>query len=359
MDLLQELRSSGEAAIDKWIADGLTENLHFDCKLKADPSKPQLTKEDRRNLGKACSAFANSDGGLILWGVDSRAVADQDCLRGKQPISNLEAFKNNVEQAISDLISPPIQGLSVYIIRSSVDPSAGFLAVEIPASEYRPHMSRNNDTPGFYFRNGHQSLLMEVFQVRDQMLRRTVAKLSVKWRPRYNPNEPRLAIERNGKVTLCIDLSLNNDSTVSARFPYLRIKPDTTYYLGMGPRYHSIAQFGLPTAILGEMRESSLHQQGRFPPGTRHYSGGADTCVHPGMEIPVAAISISVPINRFNYRSGQVFVELDYTGVQEVYADIIYGCQDSSCEVLRMALTAADIQALLLEHSLAGHLQIG
>jgi predicted HTH transcriptional regulator len=46
------------------------ENLHLDFKLVQDAAFTK--RDDRRNLACACSGFANSSGGLIVWGVDAR-----------------------------------------------------------------------------------------------------------------------------------------------------------------------------------------------------------------------------------------------------------------------------------------------
>lgn len=64
------------------------ENLTLDFKL----IRPDLNQSaDKKNLAKALSGFANSSGGLIVWGVDARKN-DQgiDCAcdaREIQPLS--------------------------------------------------------------------------------------------------------------------------------------------------------------------------------------------------------------------------------------------------------------------------------
>ena len=69
----EDLEAGGENTIERWIKDRFPEGLYFDCKCKGDSSKPHVTKDDRRNLGKSISAFANSEGGTLLWGVDARS----------------------------------------------------------------------------------------------------------------------------------------------------------------------------------------------------------------------------------------------------------------------------------------------
>jgi len=62
------------------------EKLHFDYKEKNDRSKPELDESDKKNLAKALSGFANSGGGVLLWGVDEEP-------RPKlKPITAIEEF---------------------------------------------------------------------------------------------------------------------------------------------------------------------------------------------------------------------------------------------------------------------------
>ena len=49
------------------------EGLHLDFKQKTDNELPALSDDDRANLAKAISGFANTDGGLVIWGVKAKA----------------------------------------------------------------------------------------------------------------------------------------------------------------------------------------------------------------------------------------------------------------------------------------------
>lgn len=66
LNLLSDLMKNGEAAIDRWIEEKLSEGMYFDCKLKEKSETSSLDPNDLKNLGKAISAFANSEGGLLL-----------------------------------------------------------------------------------------------------------------------------------------------------------------------------------------------------------------------------------------------------------------------------------------------------
>jgi hypothetical protein len=71
---------SGQALA--WIESAVTrlaeEGLYLDFKQKADKNRPSLDDDDKANLAKSISGFANTDGGLIIWGVKAKAAAKDD-----------------------------------------------------------------------------------------------------------------------------------------------------------------------------------------------------------------------------------------------------------------------------------------
>jgi predicted HTH transcriptional regulator len=231
-DFFSELQEAGENFIDILIGTDASENLTFDCKLKGNSQSPKLDRDDRKNLAKAVCAFANSDGGMLLWGVDARERGGVDRLIDKKPIANIKAFANEVERAIPALISPQISGLEFHVIDSGTVAEGGFLAVRVPLSERRPHMSQCNSAPGFYYRKGHTSEPMEVFQVREQMLRRTVPQLEFEWDMRTTGRQ--FVVEPpNQTARYLLDLRLRNASPVSAQYPYLIASVDLNRYVGV------------------------------------------------------------------------------------------------------------------------------
>jgi hypothetical protein len=211
---------------------------------------------------------------------DARDTNGVDCLICTKPITQIAAFRSNVEHAIADIISPPISGIAFHEIPCSPTEGAGYLAISVPCSERRPHMSRNNREPGFFFRSGHTSILMEVFQIRDQILRRAVPRPELDWDMRVRHDEISRANAKRITIPVSLDLILRNDSAVSARFPYLITRVDRARYLGMGPKYQEFSKNGPPIARVGpiEMRLISA------APGSMsrdiEFAGGAD-CWHP------------------------------------------------------------------------------
>lgn len=111
-------------------------------------------------LSKYFSAFANSGGGTIIFGIKkerNRAV-DLDFLN----LTNVTLFwlKNLIENEIS----PKIENVEIYEIRSDKNLEVGMMVVNIPKSTNRPHMASDNR---YYFRIGNKTELMLEQHVRE------------------------------------------------------------------------------------------------------------------------------------------------------------------------------------------------
>ncbi len=356
--LFDQLCKDGESAIDRWIIEQTVEDLHFDCKCKANNSKSEIERDDRRNLGKTLSAFANSDGGLLLWGVDAREKDGVDRLVRKMPISQISSFRSMIEKAISELISPPIKNVEILEIHSNTENLSGFLAIYIAASESRPHMSVANTDAGFYFRNGHRSLLMEVYQVRDQMLRKTVPQLHLIWSVQIGINELTFHQPPIKEIPIYIVLSLSNNSTVSARFPYILINynPVSRGTLEDNGSYNVES----PPTVIGfnELRVKKTVSDFVCLSSEWEVAGGADCCIHPGSSMRMAAIKSVSPTNQTSeVKNGVIickYLEPYYYSTKEILLYLSFSCLDMPCERQILRISGTELHSKILEKGQGG-----
>lgn len=230
----------------------------------------------------------------VCFHGDERGV---DSIVGAEPIAQIAAFRSAVDHAIADLISPPISDLELSEISSSQMDGSGYLAIVIPSSEQRPYMSRSNSEPRFYFRNGHQSTLMEVFQVRDQMLRRAIPKLEFDWDLRIRHESVSTLSKQRHALPLSLDLILRNPSTTSARFPYLIARVDRARYIHMGPQYQEIAKMGFLIESVSPVQRREILVDARSYSSDWEFIGGPEYCIHPGTAQRIAAVRLEVPVD--------------------------------------------------------------
>lgn len=162
-DVFDELVADGEPAVQRLVAERRQEAVDFDFKTKADPSSPILNDDDRRVLGRTLSAFSNSMGGLIVYGIDARKNDEQvDCATKVQPISNIERFKNEVIRATGQLLMPRHEGINIEHIPTADASGSGYLVIYVERSERRPHRSEAKGDKHYYKRSGESSFAMEL-----------------------------------------------------------------------------------------------------------------------------------------------------------------------------------------------------
>jgi predicted HTH transcriptional regulator len=146
---------------DELIAANAEETLHLEFKTLSDSSGERLTKEDRRVLARAICGMANAEGGKIIIGIETKRVDNVDVAVAAKPIGNVERMRNLLVAAIPEMISP--QHAGIMVTRSG----RGFLVVDVPQSEVRPHYSNVHHQ---YFRRGSDGTrILEHAEIRELM----------------------------------------------------------------------------------------------------------------------------------------------------------------------------------------------
>lgn len=152
------------------------EALHFDYKEKRDTRGFSLDESDKRNLAKAVSGFANSGGGVLLWGVTDSFPSDF------KPITEAEKFLRNLLHLAPQATDPTVPGLDGCWVPSAADAIAGFVALLIPESQLPPHqvvLKLPEVQFHYYIRSGSSFVDASHTQLEDMFGRRPRAKLAI------------------------------------------------------------------------------------------------------------------------------------------------------------------------------------
>jgi hypothetical protein len=85
LELFKRIRAGGAAEVERMIDDEVVEELFLDYKRSSTvlPTR-KLAEDDRKNFAKAVGGFANSEGGVIVWGVDCRQTDRGDVSFGSK-----------------------------------------------------------------------------------------------------------------------------------------------------------------------------------------------------------------------------------------------------------------------------------
>ena len=146
------------------IAQGQQEGLNLEYKGAAALG----TSDGKKNeIAKDVSAMANSDGGIIIYGVrEFDEVNKKHLPEGVDPVIRAGFTKEQLEQIIQSNIRPKIEGLKIYPI-SLLDPDHVIYIVEIPQST-TCHQAKDKK---YYKRHNFESVPMEHYEILDVLNR--------------------------------------------------------------------------------------------------------------------------------------------------------------------------------------------
>jgi len=194
-----------------------TEYLDFKC-------EPQNEKNTKEIWSKSLGGFANTEGGVIVWGVDARpdSTSGVDAASDVKPLVNPVAFRTRLKDFQRDAIDPPISGVEITPIVESK--GEGFVVCLIPEGEFKPYRSERCDRQYYHRVNDsfhviNRSMLASLFHPRGK------ARLNVEAVGSWRSAE--LSIHTTETALFTLNVSILNDGNESAKDAvlYVRVSP--------------------------------------------------------------------------------------------------------------------------------------
>jgi len=132
-----------------------------------------VTDKAKKELAKDVSAFANSAGGTIVFGIREKNQVPLSLDEGADPVIISPEW---IEQVINSGVQRRIPGLRIVQIQLGSSPRRVAYAVQIPPSPQAPHQAPDKR---YYKRFNFQSVPMEDYEIRDTSRRQAAPELSV------------------------------------------------------------------------------------------------------------------------------------------------------------------------------------
>ena len=265
MDFAQTFDKLSVTHLEEYISRQQEENLYLDFKLIGEAA--MSSANDKRNLARALSGFANSSGGLIVWGVDARKNSDGvDCAVALKEIDRVAMLLARLNSLTGDAVDPIVPGVRHRSIVTAG--GKGFGVTLVPESDSGPHMAKLGEDR-YFKRSGDSFYKMEHFDIADMFARRRKPKLIIT-----------VSVIGHGAGSEII-VGLRNDGRATARAPYLAI--------GCNPPFRR-SGYGLD----GNKNEGMPLLRFASKGFSWCYGEGLDFAIHPGVEHQIAKLYLGL-----------------------------------------------------------------
>lgn len=280
-------------SISNLVTTGASETLHFDAKRCSVP----FSSDDQDNLATALSGFANSDGGVLIYGLvaagGDKTKGIPDVVTKPDPIKNLNHLESELNSLIGQLTEPPVSEVKVLVREFKNLANNGFLLVYVPASDSGPHRSVRDRE--YYRRHGSGFYKMEHFELAEMFGRRRRPQLQIYWNLKLGSWT---GATPNRIFNASFIVGLKNVGRGIARYPALLLTGVKKHLYGLDGN----GNLGLPNRIRSDHKKLL-------------FGGGADDVIYPDS---VVEISVLDPIENISESSPAFTARtLEY----ELYAD--------------------------------------
>ncbi len=211
------LRLTTQADLQKLIDEEIQESLTLDYKASASLAKDSRSRDE---LCKDVSAFANSAGGQIIYGIEEQNSRPTKIDQGSQ------IAREWIEQVIDSNVQPRIEGLVITPIL--VGSTRHAYVLTIPQALARaPHQAPDHK---YYKRQNFQSVPMEDYEIRDALRRGSTPDLHV---------ELAFAMGLTAPIQFRYQMEISNPINI-----FVTVKNRSAQ-----PAYHALLQVGVDTDL--------------------------------------------------------------------------------------------------------------
>lgn len=174
MNLLKTFKNLKLEHIKEYVSLETPEDLFLEFKTANFPHK---TEFDLKNIAKCISGFANSTGGIVVWGIStSENKHGVDAASKHKPIKEYYKFLNYLQRNEGKATTPSVSGIQYKRIKDRSN--GGYIAMYIPSSENAPHMAQFGEKH-YFKRSGDSFYQCEHFDIVDMLNRKTSPKLKI------------------------------------------------------------------------------------------------------------------------------------------------------------------------------------
>ena len=201
--LFDEIATAGD--VDKLAVDKRPEGLYLEFKTKEDATTGAPSDPDKNGFAEQLSAFANADGGVMIFGIKTTKKDGPEYAACTKPIKKHRDFARRLQSSVLDRTIPPVDG--VQFVPIDVTPGEGYVKILVPPSNRPPHMEAKEKI--YYRRSSDNNRRMDHFEIADMLGGRQRPELKIQFTLRdYGTGSDRKILK----------IALINEGRTSAKF---------------------------------------------------------------------------------------------------------------------------------------------
>jgi hypothetical protein len=112
--------------------------LTFENEWRDFKGQPKDDNDLKHIWSKAVSGFANTGGGVVIWGIDCKKENDIDAACGFRLIQNPASTLSRLKELLPEAVEPPVQGIQMEYFEDPTVGGQGFIVCYIPESSFKP-----------------------------------------------------------------------------------------------------------------------------------------------------------------------------------------------------------------------------
>lgn len=205
---------SGRITPQHFVADKISESVVLEYKTVPANYKE---KDFRSTVSKVVSGFANSAGGVVVWGVATGERREKDIPVAIPGVPEPHEFAEWLNTVIPNAVQPAC--VTHTIIASNI------VVTYIPESDLPPHQAVLEDNKPYYTRLDGQFKVMEHHMLEDMFGRRRRPRLTLGVNLKSAPRQQTGPSLQTGVIVSTFEIIVNNEGRGAARYPTIYLYP--------------------------------------------------------------------------------------------------------------------------------------
>jgi hypothetical protein len=200
--------------------------LDFKSGIQGSLARSESLSEDKIKeiWSKSLAGFANTGGGVLIWGIDARPMPSAGTGKTVDAASNLrlvphpDALKSDLNRLHHTATDPPVAEVRVEPVMDKA--GGGFVVCLIPESSHKPHRAEFITNKPYYLRAGDDFVVMSPAVLRSMFYPRTSPRFAVRIDCRGRNLQTTVAT-----FDFCVTIRNVGNATAREPFVVLQVSP--------------------------------------------------------------------------------------------------------------------------------------